>query len=245
MTAPATLVVIPTFDEVESLPGVLDRLHRAQPDVHVLVVDDASPDGTGEWADRRAATDPQVHVLHRPVKSGLGTAYVDGFRWGLDRGFSRLAQMDADGSHRPEQLGHLRARLAAPDRPVMVIGSRWVAGGSVHGWPPARQVLSRAGNAYIRVLLGMGVRDATAGFRVHDAAWLEASGILDEVGALGYGFQVEMTWAAARRGATIAEVPIAFDERRSGTSKLSAGILVEELALVTRRGLGRLGHGLR
>ncbi len=245
MTEPTTLVIIPTFDEIESLPGVLARLRRAQPDVHVLVVDDASPDGTGQWADRQAAADQRIHVLHRPTKSGLGTAYIDGFRWGLDRGFTYLAQMDADGSHRPEQLGHLRARLAGPDRPVLVIGSRWVVGGSVAGWSLARQALSRAGNTYIRILLGMDVHDATAGFRVHDGAWLEASGILDDVGSHGYGFQVEMTWAAVRGGARIAEVPITFDERRFGTSKLSGDIVAEELALVTRWGLRRLAQGLR
>ncbi len=243
--AGTTLVVVPTYDEIESLPGVLDRLLGALPDARVLVVDDASPDGTGEWADARAAADPRIAVLHRPARSGLGSAYVDGFRWGLARGATALAQMDADGSHRPEQLGRLLARTAGPDRPDLVIGSRWVRGGSVRGWPMPRRLLSRAGNLYIRAMLGMGVRDATAGFRVYRADWLARSGVLDRVGARGYGFQVEMTWEAVRSGAVVVEVPIAFEERRFGASKLSGGIFAEELSLVTRWGVRRIAQGLR
>jgi dolichol-phosphate mannosyltransferase len=244
-----TLVVVPTFDEIESLPGVLRRLLEAMPGVRVLVVDDSSPDGTGEWAEDLGAHDRRVNVLHRPPRSGLGSAYVQGFRWGLDHGFGYLAEMDADGSHRPEELVRLLARFRAPDDPDLVIGSRWVPGGSVHGWPLPRRALSRAGNLYIRAMLGMDVADATAGFRVYRAAWLERSGALDEAGARGYGFQVEMTWAATRRGAAVAEVPIAFDERRFGASKLSGDIFTEELLMVTqwgiRRLLGSAGHGLR
>lgn len=235
----ATLVVMPTYDEVESLPLVLERLRAALPAVHVLVVDDSSPDGTGERAQALAARDPRLHVLHRPVKSGLASAYTDGFGWGLARGFATLVEMDADGSHRPEDVRKLLARLDGPDRPDLAIGSRWVAGGHVDGWSPAREALSRLGNLYIRLLLGMGIADATSGLRAYRSDFLRSSGILATVGSAGYGFQVEMTLAAHDAGGVIVEVPITFEERRSGTSKLSGGIFVEELALVTRRGIGR------
>lgn len=243
------LVVVPTFDEIESLPGVLDRLGVSLPCADVLVVDDSSPDRTGEWAQARAQTDQRVHVLHRPAKSGLASAYRDGFSWGLARGYESLVEMDADGSHRPEEARKLLARFAAPDHPDVVVGSRWVTGGAVNGWSVRRELLSRAGNLYIRAMLGLGVTDATAGFRAYRSAWLRRSGVLNDVSAQGFGFQVEMTRAAALRGARIVEVPITFDERRFGVSKLSGAIFSEELALVTRWGVGhwrrRIRQGLR
>lgn len=234
------LVVMPTYDEIECLPPVLDELAGVVPEVEVLVVDDSSPDGTGEWADARAASDPRIHVLHRPSKSGLASAYVEGFAWGAARGFELLVEMDADGSHRPSDLAKLLARTHGPDRPDVVIGSRWVYGGAVAGWSRAREALSRAGNLYIRGCLGMGIHDATAGFRVYRSDFLARSGILTGVGSAGYGFQVEMTRAARRAGGRIVEVPITFMERRAGASKLSGDIFWEELALVTRLGLARL-----
>ncbi len=243
VAGPQSLVVIPTYDEIDSLPGVLDRLRAVLPEVSILVVDDSSPDGTGQWAEDRSRADTGLSVLHRPGKSGLAGAYVEGFRWGIDRGSSAVVEMDADGSHRPEQLPKLLARLGAFDRPDLVIGSRWVAGGHVNGWSKAREALSRAGNLYIRAMLGMDVTDATAGFRVYRTTWLKASGVLDMVGSAGYGFQVEMTLAANRAGAAIVEVPITFDERRFGTSKLTGDIFVEELRLVTRQGLERMVAG--
>lgn len=239
-----SLVVMPTFDEIDCLPDVLDELTRVLPEVQVLVVDDSSPDGTGEWASARAATDPRVHVLHRPRKSGLASAYVDGFGWGAARGFDVLIEMDADGSHRPRDLAKLLARLEGPDHPDLVIGSRWVFGGGVRGWSLPRQLLSRMGNVFIRGCLAMEVHDATAGFRAYRRDFLVRSAILTDVDSTGYGFQVEMTWAALRAGATVVEVPITFLERRAGVSKLSADIFWEELRLVTRRGLERvLGGG--
>jgi len=236
---PRVLVVVPTYDEIQSLPAQLGRLHRSLPEADVLVVDDSSPDGTGEWVRERSDGDPRLHLLERPAKSGLAGAYVQGLGWGIEAGYDVLVQMDADGSHRPEQVAKLVARMDGPDRPDLVIGSRWVAGGDVVGWSRSRELLSRAGNIYIHVMLGLGVRDATAGFRAHRASWLSHSGVLAEVGSTGYGFQVEMTSASVRAGAVVVEVPISFDERRFGVSKLSGEIFWEELRLVTRQGLAR------
>ena len=164
---PPTLIVIPTYDEREALPGTLARLRAAVPAADVLVVDDSSPDGTGAWAEERAAQDPAVHVLHRAGKQGLGPAYLAGFAWGLEHGYQQLGEMDADASHRPEQLpGLLEAVRRGAD---LAIGSRWIPGGAVHDWPLHRQVLSRGANVYVRALMGLGVSDATAGFRVFRA----------------------------------------------------------------------------
>src|SRR5690606_26823040 len=187
-----TLVVVPTYDERESLPVLLDGLRAAAPEVDGLVVEDASPDGTGELAARRASEDDRVHVLHRAGKGGLGAAYVAGFGWGLDRGYDVLCEMDADGSHRPEELARLLGRLAADDAPALVIGSRWVPGGRVVDWPWHRLLLSRAGNTYVRLALGIGVRDATGGFRAFRAATLRGLE-LAQVESHGYCFQVDMT----------------------------------------------------
>ena len=238
----STLVVIPTFNEIESLPGVVERL-LSSTDVSCLVVDDASPDGTGEWVDRHLSD--RVQVLHRPAKSGLATAYVDGFRWGIEHGFDQLVEMDADGSHQPEHVNRLVARAAGPDRPDLVIGSRWIPGGSVPGWSKARVALSQAGNKYIRIMLGMPIHDATAGFRLYRADFLVTHAILEQVDSTGFTFQVDMTQRVWDAGATIVEVPITFTQRQFGESKLSSSIFTEELSMVTKRGLGRLAQKIQ
>lgn len=233
---PPTLVVIPTYDEREALPGTLARLRDAVPEAHALVVDDSSPDGTGEWADEVSRRDDHVHVLHRAGKEGLGPAYLAGFGWGLEHGFVQLVEMDADASHRPEQLpGLLEAVRRGAD---LAIGSRWVPGGAVHDWPLHRQLLSRGANLYVRVLMGLGVSDATAGFRVFRAELLERL-VSDDIASQGYCFQVDMTRRARDLGAVIREVPIDFDERTEGASKMSPRIVREALVLVTFWGLSR------
>ena len=223
------LVVIPTLNELDNLPTILDRLHAAVPAAHVLVVDDASPDGTGRLADERAAADSRVHVLHRAGKAGLGAAYVAGFRWALERDYDAVVEMDADGSHAPEQLPDL---LAGLDRADVVLGSRWVAGGSVVDWPKRRELLSRGGNAYTRLLLRVPVRDATGGYRVYSRRVLQALD-LDGVASQGYCFQVDLLWRALQAGFTVTEVPIRFVERVAGASKMSGAIVREALWRVT------------
>ena len=169
------LVIIPTYNEVESLPKQVSAVRRHAPEVDILIADDNSPDGTGVLADELAAADPQIHVLHRAGKEGLGQAYLAGFAWGLERGYQSLCEMDADGSHRAVDLPRLLRRAARPDKPALVIGSRWVPGGSVVNWPWYRKALSVGGNDYVAIMLGMRVRDATAGFRVYRAETLRAS----------------------------------------------------------------------
>lgn len=233
--APRVLVIIPTYNEREALPATLERLRAAVPAADVLVVDDASPDGTGEWAETRSQSDPQVHVMHREGKQGLGKAYVAGFEWGLARGYDYLVEMDADLSHQPEELPSL---LAAADEPdvALVIGSRWVPGGSVVNWPAYRQLISRGGTTYARMALRLPVRDATAGFRVYPA-WVLRELPLEEVESHGYAFQVDMTYQVHRRGGRIVEVPVTFVEREEGVSKMSRAIVVEALVNVTRWGI--------
>ncbi|MGY1835894.1 polyprenol monophosphomannose synthase [Blastococcus sp. SYSU DS0510] len=223
------LVVIPTYNEVENLARVLDRLHASVPDAHALVVDDASPDGTGAVADARAAADPRVHVLHRSAKAGLGRAYVAGFRWARERGYDVLVEMDADGSHPPEQLPDLLTALADAD---LVLGSRYVAGGRVEDWPVHRLVLSRIGNRYTRWALRLPLRDATGGFRAVRAELIDRLPF-DEVASEGYCFQVDWAWRALRAGARVTEVPITFTERAFGRSKMSSSIVGEAWARVT------------
>jgi dolichol-phosphate mannosyltransferase len=199
------------------------------PSADVLIVDDGSPDGTGDLADRLARGDQQVEVMHRPHKEGLGAAYVAGFRWGLARGYDVLVEMDADGSHQPEQLPDLLAAVSGAD---LVLGSRWVPGGRVVNWPLSRQLLSRGGNTYVRLMLGFGVRDATGGFRAFRRRTLEHLS-LEDVNSHGYCFQVDLAWRAVRGGFAVTEVPIAFIERELGTSKMSGAIVREALWRVT------------
>lgn len=239
------LTIIPTYDEIDALPGTVARLRAAVPDTDVLIVDDNSPDGTGDLADELSAQDPQIHVLHRTAKTGLGGAYIAGFRWGLDRDYDLLVELDADGSHQPEQLPKLLAKIDEAD---LVIGSRWVPGGSVVNWPLHRVAISRTGSLYSRTLLGLKVRDITAGFRVFRRSVLEEID-LGSIESVGYGFQVDMTFRVAGMGKTIAEVPITFVERTQGVSKMSSNIVVEAMLNVTRWGLGArartLGQKLR
>ena len=233
---PKYLVVLPTYNELESLPVVLERLFAHNPQVNVLIVDDASPDGTGELADRMAKADARIQVLHREAKNGLGAAYIAGFRLGLAQGFDYLLEMDADGSHRSQDLVKL---IEASTNADLVIGSRWVRGGAVENWAWHRVALSRLGNLYARTLLGVTIRDMTAGFRVFRADLL-AKLIENDVASAGYSFQIEMAWRASRAGAVITEVPITFVEREFGSSKMSSAIVREALWLITRWGLRRL-----
>jgi dolichol-phosphate mannosyltransferase len=227
------LVVIPTYDEVDNLRGVLERLHAAAPHVHALVVDDASPDGTGDLADALAAADERIHVLHRTAKNGLGPAYVAGFTWAAEHGYAVVVEMDADGSHPPERLPALLEALGDAD---LVLGSRYVPGGSVIGWAAHRLALSRVGNLYTRWALRLPLADATGGFR---AARMDLVCRLpfDEVASQGYCFQVDWAWRAVRSGARVVEVPIAFSERTAGRSKMSSSIVGEALARVTMWGV--------
>ncbi|WP_369256738.1 polyprenol monophosphomannose synthase [Geodermatophilus amargosae] len=233
MTAGPVLVVIPTYDEVENLEPILDRLHAAVPDAHALVVDDGSPDGTGELAEKRAEQDERVHVLRRTEKAGLGPAYVAGFRWGRERGYDVLVEMDADGSHHPEQLPAL---LSALDDADLALGSRYVPGGSVEDWPRRRLLLSRLGNVYTRRALRLPLADATGGFRAVRGDLVDRLPF-DEVASQGYCFQVDWAWRAWRAGARVVEVPITFSEREFGRSKMTPSIVVEALARVTGWGL--------
>ncbi len=233
--------LLPTYNERENLAVVVSRLRASVPDVDVLVIDDCSPDGTGALADQLSAVDPAVRVLHRAAKEGLGPAYLAGFAWAADEGYDAVVEIDADGSHQPEQLPSLLAAAAAAD---VVIGSRWVPGGSVRNWPWHRRALSLGGNLYARAALGIPVRDATAGYRVYRLSALAAMG-LDEVASQGYCFQVDLTMRAIDRGLTVAEVPIEFVEREVGTSKMGGWIVREALTRVTLWGVQRRGAHLR
>ncbi len=234
-------MVIPTYNESANLEWIVSRLRAAHPDVFVMVVDDSSPDGTGDIADRLAAADDHVQVVHRTEKAGLGAAYLHGFAVALEQGFGVIGEMDADGSHQPEQLHRLLDRLESAD---LVIGSRYVPGGSVVNWPLHRLLLSRGGNLYVRLLLGMDVRDATAGFRVFRRATLEAIDIASVVSA-GYVFQTDMAYRTVRAGLTVAEVPIEFIERERGESKMSGQVASESLKRITAWGLSERWRRLR
>jgi dolichol-phosphate mannosyltransferase len=227
------VMVVPTYNERDNLAWIVGRLRAATPDVDVLVVDDRSPDGTGKLADELAAADPQVTVLHRTEKAGLGAAYLHGFSVALDRGYDVVGEMDADGSHQPEQLPLLLTALADAD---LVIGSRWVPGGSVVNWPLSRKVLSVGGNLYARVLLGIPLRDVTAGYRVFRSTTLKAID-LDSVESAGYIFQTDLAFRTLRAGLRVVEVPIEFVERVRGESKMSRDVATESLRRITSWGL--------
>ena len=235
------LVVIPTYNERENLGPILDRLHKALPDVHVLVVDDGSPDGTGELADERAAANENIHVMHRTEKAGLGAAYIAGFRWGLAREYNTIVEMDADGSHAPEDLPRLLDAVGDAD---LAIGSRYVPGGSVVNWPLKRQVLSRGANVYSQIALGMRTRDITAGFRAYRRPVLEKLA-LDEVNSHGYCFQIDLTIRTAEAGFEIVEVPITFTEREIGESKMDGSIIREAFLRVAKWGAERRWQQVR
>lgn len=227
------IIVVPTFNEAENIGPVLERLRAVQPNLDVLVVDDESPDGTGSIADQMAALDPAIHVEHRTARGGLGAAYLHGFAWALAQGYEVIGEMDADGSHQPEQLGLLLDALLDAD---LVIGSRWVPGGSVVNWPLHRAALSRGGNLYVRLLLGIDVRDATAGFRLFRRATLEKID-LQQVRSTGYVFQTDLVSRTLHAGLTVREVPIEFIERVRGESKMSGAVAAESLVRITQWGI--------
>ena len=226
-------VIIPTYNERDNIEIITGRVRSAVPDAHMLIVDDNSPDGTGEIADKLAGEDPHVHVLHRAGKAGLGAAYLAGFGWALEQGYGALVEMDADGSHQPEELPRLLAALAEAD---LVLGSRYVPGGAVLNWPRSRELLSRAGNTYARLMLGLGLQDATGGYRVFRASTLRRIG-LDDVDSQGYCFQVDLARRTIGAGLTVTEVPITFEERQRGASKMSRKIVLEALWRVTGWGI--------
>jgi dolichol-phosphate mannosyltransferase len=235
-TAPRVLVCVPTYDEILNVERTVSRIKQAVREADILVVDDHSPDGTGELADRLADADPQVHVLHRPQKEGLGAAYLDAFSWALDQGYDVVVEMDADGSHRAQDLPRLLA--AVEEGADLALGSRWVAGGSVENWPKHRALLSKGGNTYARLALGIPIRDATGGFRAFRASTLKGLD-LDEVASQGYCFQVDLAWRAVQCGFNVVEVPITFVERELGASKMNRAIVGEALWRVTVWGARR------
>jgi dolichol-phosphate mannosyltransferase len=246
------LVVVPTYNEAENVAGIVARVAEAVPCAHVLVADDASPDGTGEIADELADGDARVNVLHRRGKQGLGTAYIAGFRWAHEAGYDVVVEMDADGSHAPEELPRLLDALrgtkdgtengTAPGRntgglaPDVVLGSRWVRGGTVVNWPKRRELLSRGANLYTKLALGLPLGDATGGFRAYRLSVLESLD-LDSVASQGYCFQVDLAWRAWRAGYRVVEVPITFTDRERGQSKMSTSIVREALWRVTAWGV--------
>ena len=234
-------VIIPTYNERDNIGPITTRVRSALPAADLLIVDDNSPDGTGRLADELAAADEHVRVLHRRGKAGLGTAYIAGFQAALDQGYDTIVEMDADGSHQPEELPKLLAALAGAD---IAFGSRWVSGGETLNWPKSRAVLSRAGNAYARIMLGIPLHDMTGGYRVYRASALQKIG-LHNVESVGYCFQVDLARRAVQAGLTVAEVPITFVERTHGTSKMSKAIVCEALWQVTRWGITSRLHGHR
>ena len=226
-------VVIPTYNERDNIRLITARLRFTIPGADLLIVDDNSPDGTGKIADELAAADQHIHVLHRPAKAGLGAAYVAGFEAALEQGYETIVEMDADGSHQPEELPKLLAALASAD---IVLGSRWMPGGRTLNWPKSRGLLSRAGNAYARIMLGISLRDVTGGYRAYRASTLWKIG-LENVESVGYCFQIDLVRRAVQAGLTVAEVPITFVDRTRGASKMSKAIVREALWRVTRWGI--------
>ena len=235
------LVVIPTYNERENLEPIVKRLHAVLPKAQVLVVDDGSPDGTGELADKLAAADDRIHVLHRTEKAGLGAAYVAGFNWGLDHDYAVLVEMDADGSHSPEDLPRMLDALSDAD---LVIGSRYVTGGKVVNWPKSREFFSRTANFYSRVALGMRINDITAGFRAYRREALEKIK-LGNVASAGYCFQIDLSVRTVEAGFTVVEVPITFTDRTIGESKMTGDVVREALIRVTKWGIRRRGNQIR
>lgn len=234
-----TLVIMPTFNELASLEGSVSDLFRCNPNVDLLIVDDNSPDGTGELAEQLSEDERwggRISVLHRQGKQGLGLAYLAGFSLAIERGYELIVEMDADGSHRAEDLPKLLDGATEFD---LTIGSRWISGGRVENWPLQRLAISRIGNRYVRAMLGVKVHDMTAGFRVFKTDFL-AKLNLEDVAAKGYSFQVEMAWRVIKSGGKVREVPITFVERAQGASKMSAGIVIEALLLVSLWGIQRV-----
>lgn len=230
-----SLVVLPTYNEAGTIAEIVERTLAAEPSVHALIVDDNSPDGTGDIADMLAAAEERLHVLHRPAKAGLGPAYLAGFAWGLERTYDAFVEMDSDLSHDPADVARLVDAARTSD---LVIGARYVPGGGTRNWSRLREAISRGGNWYARRMLGFRLRDATSGFRIYRREVLETLP-LDQIRSEGYGFQVEMAWRAWALGFRISEIPIIFSERREGASKMSQRIVVEAALRVARWGLRR------
>ena len=231
-----TLVVMPTYNEAGNIQLAVNRLFEHNPNVNLLIVDDSSPDGTGVMADEIALQDKRVSVLHRPGKEGLGAAYISGFAVAFDKGYDVVVEMDADGSHRAQDLPKLLAKSSDYD---LVIGSRYVRGGKTENWPIHRQWLSRGGNLYAKILLGSKLNDMTAGFRTFRTSFLKRMD-LGSINAKGYSFQIEMAYRTIQSGGTAVEVPITFIEREIGVSKMSSDIVKEALILMTKLGLKRI-----
>jgi len=227
------LVIVPTYNERESLPVIAAGIRQTEPDVHILVADDNSPDGTGEVANLLSASDNSIHVLHRTSKAGLGAAYLAAFAWARSNHYDVVVEMDADGSHRPADLTKILDALSRND---IVLGSRWVKHGKVVNWAKSREVLSRGGNLYTRMWLGIPIHDATGGFRAYRMSALAQMDI-ENVESQGYCFQVDMAWRATKAGLKVAEVPITFIERELGESKMDGSIVKEALWRVTQWGI--------
>lgn len=227
------LVIVPTYNERESLPLIVSGIRNAEPDVHILIADDNSPDGTGEVAEGISSADDLIHVLHRSVKAGLGAAYLDAFAWAKSNGYDVVVEMDADGSHRPQDLTKILDALSNND---VVLGSRWIKDGKVVNWAKGREALSRGGNFYTRMWLGIPIHDATGGFRAYRVSALDVMNI-DQVESQGYCFQVDMAWRAVKANLRVTEVPITFVERELGESKMDGSIVKEALWRVTQWGI--------
>lgn len=228
---PRVLIITPTYNERENLPDLAAGIFAVLPEANLLVVDDASPDGTGDVADQMASTDARVHVMHRAGKQGLGTAYLAGFAWAIEHGYDYILQMDADLSHDPRYLpDFLRALDEGAD---LAIGSRNIPGGGVEGWGPVRHFISKGGSLYSRVILGLGVRDLTSGYKAFRRTLLQSID-LAEVSSRGYSFQIEVTYRAILRRFRVVEVPITFVDRRAGQSKMSGSIFAEAVLMVWR-----------
>lgn len=225
-----TLIIIPTYNERENLPLIVEAIFELQPEVHLLIVDDGSPDGTGDLADGLAAQDSRVHVMHRQGKMGLGTAYIAGFKWALERDYAFIFEMDADFSHQPKYLADF---LAAAQEADLVLGARYVKGGGTEGWTKSREFISRGGNLYARMILWLPFHDLTGGFKCFRREVLETID-LDAVKSAGYAFQIELTYRAVKAGFKIAEVPIIFPDRTRGESKMSGAIVREAMLNVLK-----------
>jgi len=234
-----TVIIMPTYNERQNLEIIAGRVRESIPAADLLVVDDNSPDGTGDLADKLAETDQHIQVMHRTEKAGLGRAYVAGFSWALERGYDVIVEMDADGSHRPEDLPRLLTALAGADA---VIGSRYVPGGTVVNWPKSREFLSRGANIYNRLMLGVSVKDATGGFRAYRAATLRKID-LNNIESAGYCFQIDMTLRVLQAGLKLIEVPITFVERERGKSKMSNAVIREAFFRVAQWGITARLHG--
>jgi dolichol-phosphate mannosyltransferase len=234
------VVCLPTYDERENLEAILSAILAAAPEVDVLVIDDNSPDGTGQLADACAAREPRVKVLHRAGKQGLGKAYLAGFAWALERGYGLVLEMDADFSHDPKYLPVMLANAKDAD---LVLGSRYVPGGGTVNWGLGRKILSRGGSLYARTILGVRVRDLTGGFKCFRREVLEAID-LGSVACSGYAFQIELTYRALRRGFTVAEVPIVFADRQVGNSKMSKRIVLEAIKKVWAIRFSKFGRAV-